>query len=89
VGIEGSSWDPRTILRRHVALWRGVLRDRNRMCPCGMLAAEVETLPKPVRQGLKAFFDANESRLARVLAAGRKATRLGFPETPSPRPAAS
>lgn len=52
------------------------------MCLCGMLAAEVETLPKAVRQGLKAFFDANESWLAGVLAAGRKAERFGFPGTP-------
>ncbi|HEX7896922.1 MAG TPA: TetR/AcrR family transcriptional regulator [Planctomycetota bacterium] len=69
-------------LRRYADLWIGVLRDGGRMCLCGMLAAEVETLPLRVREALKGFFDANETWLSATLAAGRKAKVLRFEGSP-------
>jgi TetR/AcrR family transcriptional repressor of nem operon len=45
----------------------------NRMCLCGMLAAEYATLPKTVKSEVTRFFDANEAWLSRVLEQGRKA----------------
>ena len=69
-------------LERYVGLWLGVLRDGGKMCLCGMLAAEVDTLPRPIREALKRFFDANEAWLAETLAAGRKARALRFDGSP-------
>lgn len=56
-------------LERYVALYAAVLA-KNRMCLCGMLAAEFSTLPKPMRDGVRAFFAANEAWVAGVLDAG-------------------
>jgi TetR/AcrR family transcriptional repressor of nem operon len=50
-------------------IYAGVLRD-GRMCLCGMLAADYETLPEPMRDSVVAFFDENEAWLTRVLEAG-------------------
>jgi TetR/AcrR family transcriptional repressor of nem operon len=44
---------------------------QNRMCLCGMLAADYHTLPEPMRQAVIAFFDDNENWLASVLDQGR------------------
>jgi TetR/AcrR family transcriptional repressor of nem operon len=84
LGIEAAGRDPRERLRRYVRLWAGVLRDGEKMCLCGMLAAEVGTLPRAVRDELRDFFDANEAWLAAVLAAGRRARSLRFPGSPGP-----
>jgi TetR/AcrR family transcriptional repressor of nem operon len=79
--LESRTSDARALLRRYVALWTGVLRDRDRMCLCGMMAADVATLPKPIRVEIQRFFDDNEAWLVRVIERGRKAKTL--------RPAAS
>jgi TetR/AcrR family transcriptional repressor of nem operon len=42
------------------------------MCLCGMLAAEYQTLPPPMRGAVTSFFDANESWLEKVLEEGRQ-----------------
>jgi len=73
-------------LRRYVSLYDAVMR-QDRMCLCGMLAAEYATLPEPMQARLRAFFDANERWLARVLAAGRRAGELAFAESPRARAA--
>jgi TetR/AcrR family transcriptional repressor of nem operon len=68
---------PRDALRRYVQLYEDVLV-RDRMCLCGMLAAEYSTLPDPMRLELRSFFDKNESWLANHLERGRKAGELRF-----------
>jgi TetR/AcrR family transcriptional regulator, transcriptional repressor for nem operon len=73
--------DPRDRLCRYVQLYENVLV-RDRMCLCGMLAAEYSTLPVPMQQELRRFFDRNESWLARDLKRGRTAGELRF-EGPS------
>jgi TetR/AcrR family transcriptional repressor of nem operon len=81
--LEGESPDARRRLRSYVGLWTRVLRDRDRMCLCGMMAADLATLPKPVRAEIRRFFDENEAWLVRVLRAGSRqgAVRLaGTPE---------
>ena len=75
--IDASSEDAAAKMRRYVDLYAGVLRD-NRMCLCGMLAAEFATLPKPMKAGLKQFFDSNELWLTAVLENGRTASCLRF-----------
>jgi TetR/AcrR family transcriptional repressor of nem operon len=73
--IDESGVDARQRLRRYARLYTDVLR-RNRMCLCGMLAADFGTLSKAMRESVKSFFDVNESWLVRVLDEGRKSKRL-------------
>lgn len=68
-------------LRKYVALYAKVLRN-DRMCLCGMLAAEHTTLPKPMQSGLKQFFDENEHWLTSVLADGQARKRLHLKYSP-------
>ena len=80
--LEAESRDARELLRRYVALWTGVLRDRDRMCLCGMMAADIATLPKAIRVEIKRFFDENETWLVRVIEQGRRAKTLRPPAAP-------
>jgi len=64
-------------LERYVALYGEVLH-RDRMCLCGMFAADVATLPKALRTGLAQYFEANEAWLARILEEGRRRRELAF-----------
>jgi len=57
-------------LEAYADVYAGVLRDR-RMCLCGMLAAEYETLPEPIRDAILRFFDESEAWLAEVLEQGQ------------------
>jgi len=56
-------------IRGYVGLYRGVLV-KGRMCLCGMLAAEYQTLPVPMRDSVLTFFDQNETWLEGVLTLG-------------------
>lgn len=80
--VEKGATDARRRLRAYVALWIGVLRNRDRMCLCGMMAADIATLPKSLRAEIKRFFDMNEAWLVRVLKAGRKARTLRLTASP-------
>ena len=62
-------------LDAYAAIYAEVLRDR-RMCLCGMLAADYETLPEPMRESVIRFFDRNEEWLAGVLAEGEERGEL-------------
>jgi len=75
--IDGLSKDAPEKLRRYIGLYTEVLRN-DRMCLCGMLAAEYATLPKPMKSELKHFFDENERWLIAVLEDGRISKRLRF-----------
>jgi TetR/AcrR family transcriptional repressor of nem operon len=75
--IDEGGGDARRKLKRYVELYVEVLRD-DRMCLCGMLAADFSTLPAEVREGVTAFFNANEAWLAKVLDEGRRARVLHF-----------
>jgi TetR/AcrR family transcriptional repressor of nem operon len=82
--IDQQIQDPRKKLRRYVDLYNSVLSNE-RMCLCGMLAAEFATLPAPMQDGLKLFFDANERWLTTVLDEGRRAGMLSFKESANER----
>jgi len=75
-GLEQDHADARRRLRAYVAIWTRVLRDRDRMCLCGMMAADIASLPRSVRAEIKRFFNENEAWLVRVLKAGQKAGTL-------------
>lgn len=64
--ISAETAEPCKKLERYVALYDAVLQ-KDRMCLCGMLAAEYATLPEPMQTQLHLFFDANERWLTAVL----------------------
>ena len=67
-------------LDAYANLYAEVLR-RERMCLCGMLAAEYQTLPSPIRNAVVAFLNDNEAWLALVLEHGREDGSLCFSDT--------
>jgi TetR/AcrR family transcriptional repressor of nem operon len=67
-------------LDAYANLYAQVLR-RERMCLCGMLAAEYQTLSSPIRNAVVAFLEDNEAWLALVLEHGRKDGSLRFSNT--------
>ena len=56
-------------LARYVELYRRVLH-ADRLCMCGILAAEYQTLPMTMRDAVLEFFDRNETWLDGVLHEG-------------------
>ena len=64
-------------LRSYAGLYVDVLRNQ-RMCLCGMLAAEYPTLPDAMRASVVSFFDQNEAWLQKVLEQGRGDGTLQF-----------
>src|SRR4051812_27732497 len=80
--IESKSEVAAKRLERYTELYGAVLR-KGRMCMCGMLAADVATLPKPMRESIAEFFAENEHWLTRVLNEGRKNGQIDFEGTPA------
>ena len=76
--IEADDGDAPAKLEAYARIYADVLRNK-RMCLCGMLAADYDTLPRPMRQAVIRFFDDNEAWLADVLEQGRAegSLRLG------------
>jgi TetR/AcrR family transcriptional regulator, transcriptional repressor for nem operon len=60
--------DPQTCLTRYTDVFRDTLRNGNRMCLAGILAAERNDLPEEVRSEVVKWADMNENWIARVLA---------------------
>ena len=69
-------------LDAYAGLYADVLRGQ-RMCLCGMLAAEYQTLPDPMRAAVIAFIDANEAWVEKVLADGRRAGSIAVTGPPA------
>ncbi len=80
-GVEARSAEAPVRLDAYADLYLDVLSER-RMCLCGMMAAEYETLPTPMQDAVVRFFDDNERWLARVLEQGRKEGTLTFTGPP-------
>ena len=64
-------------LAGYADLYLQVLRGR-KMCLCGMLAAEYQTLPQPMQDAVIRFFDRNETWLQDVLEQGLQDGSLQF-----------
>lgn len=75
--LDAGNLDDRAKLEAYAQLFAEVFSD-DRMCLCGMLAADYATLPEPMRQRVVTFFDDNEVWLAHVLEDGKKAGTLRF-----------
>jgi TetR/AcrR family transcriptional repressor of nem operon len=69
-GIDRDVSRPRAKLDAYVEIYTGVLRG-DRMCLCGMLAAEYETLPEPMSKAVVTFFRDNEAWLGTVISQGQ------------------
>ena len=82
--VDRQATAPAEKLQRYVGLYDAVMHN-DRMCLCGMLAAEYATLPLPMQKQLRLFFDFNEKWLTVVLASGRRSGSFAFKEAPSER----
>src|SRR3954470_22527254 len=67
--LDETAPDAAAKLRGYAGLYVDVVR-RDRMCLCGMLAAEYATLPEPLQKSVSAFFDANTVWLSGVVLQG-------------------
>lgn len=74
---DGSAGAARARLGGFADLYLEVLRN-SRMCLCGMLAAEYQTLPQPMQNAVLRFFDDSEAWLGSVLESGRADGSLSF-----------
>jgi len=79
--IDAAGGPASSKLRAYADLYLEVLRDE-RMCLCGMLAAEHETLSEPMRQIIVGFLDDNDAWLVGVLESGRSDGSLTFTGPP-------
>ena len=79
--IDESLSDPLDKLDAYAGLYAAVLRAQ-RMCLCGMLAADYETLSPGMQGAVADFFERNERWLAEVLRQGRERLTLSFPGSP-------
>jgi TetR/AcrR family transcriptional repressor of nem operon len=68
--IDASGIDAPHRLAAYADLYAQVLA-QDRMCLCGMLAADYDTLSEPMRQAVISFFDHNQNWLAGVIDQGR------------------
>lgn len=75
--IDREAPDARAKLEAYASLYAGVLEGK-RMCMCGVLAAEYQTLPKPMRRAVIDFFDDNQRWLAGMLTQGQSEKTLAF-----------
>ena len=67
-GLLAEGLDARTCLARYADVFRDTLRNENRMCLAGILAAEHKELPDEVRAEVVRFGEMNEDWIARALA---------------------
>lgn len=79
--IDSDGAHARGKLEAFAAIYGDVLRER-RMCLCGMLAADYETLPTPVREAVVRFFDDTHAWLTGVVATGVDRGELRLPGSP-------
>jgi TetR/AcrR family transcriptional regulator, transcriptional repressor for nem operon len=75
--IDREAPDAPAKLKAYASLYAGVLEGK-RMCMCGVLAAEYQTLPRPMRRAVIAFFDDNQRWLSDVLRQGQTENSLAF-----------
>jgi TetR/AcrR family transcriptional repressor of nem operon len=75
--IDADRLAPQAKLAAYASLYADVLRE-DRMCLCGMLAAEYETLPATMRDAILRFFDHNQGWLRAVMEDGRADHSMRF-----------
>jgi TetR/AcrR family transcriptional regulator, transcriptional repressor for nem operon len=78
--LDAGRLTPCAKLAAYASIYADVLR-ANRMCLCGMLAAEYETLPPAMRDAILRFFDYNQGWLRAVIEEGRADRSMSFDGT--------
>jgi TetR/AcrR family transcriptional repressor of nem operon len=68
-----ASPDPASCIRGYTGVFRSALLNNNRMCLCGIMAAERDDLPAEVRVEVERFTEVNVRWLARVLSLRKSA----------------
>lgn len=66
-GLLAEDLDAQTCLARYTDVFRNTLRNDNRMCLAGIMAAEHKELPEEVRIEVVKFGEMNEAWVAKVL----------------------
>jgi TetR/AcrR family transcriptional repressor of nem operon len=79
--IDAGGGDAPARLAAYTRIYADVLRDK-RMCLCGMLAADYDTLPEAMRDAVLRFFDDNEAWLTGVFEQGRAEGSLRLDGSP-------
>ncbi|MEJ7622586.1 MAG: TetR/AcrR family transcriptional regulator [Pyrinomonadaceae bacterium] len=64
--------NPAECLERYCAEFVATMESGGRICLCGMLASDYETLPENIRREVRLFFGENEEWLAAILDKGRR-----------------
>jgi TetR/AcrR family transcriptional regulator, transcriptional repressor for nem operon len=65
-------------LKNYVGLYHAVMQVKHHMCLCGMLAAEMETLPQAMKEELQGFFAENVVWLTAVLEEGLRTKTVTY-----------
>lgn len=68
-------------LKAYTQIYLQVLK-ANRMCLCGMLAADYSTLPEAIQKRVRTFFRSNEEWLTSALSRGRARKEIAFAGKP-------
>ncbi len=76
--------DAKKKLDLYFAAIRGVAEAEDRICLCGVLGAELNTLGPDVRAAVTAFYRSQEAWIAKVLTRGRRDGELSFSGTAAP-----
>lgn len=79
--IDRHGGSVRRRLQNYARLYADVLT-KDRICLCGMLAAEISTLPRSMQSAVRRFFDVNERWLAALLKQARAAGEATFQGSP-------
>lgn len=79
--IDASDRDAPEKLAAYAGIYAAVLREQ-RMCLCGMLAADYDTLPEGMRESVVRFFDDNEAWLAALLEQGEREGSIALQGSP-------
>jgi len=66
-GISAASEDQKSCIKSYTDVFRSALLNNNRMCLCGIMAAEYDDLPVEVRAEVNRFTETNIRWLAKVL----------------------
>lgn len=66
-GLLAASQDPESCIRGYTDVFRSALVNNNRMCLCGIMAAERDDLPVEVRAEVDRFTEVNVRWLVKVL----------------------
>jgi TetR/AcrR family transcriptional regulator, transcriptional repressor for nem operon len=76
--IESEYENPLNQLKEYVSLFLSTLKQGGKICLCGMLASDHQTLSEKIQSQVREFFDENEKWLAEILNKGKEQKLLGF-----------